>query len=91
MADANSAYTLADAERLRQLDDFYLMMIEQPLSHDDIIDHAELQKARNAHLPGRMHPHRASRRAGHQAGRLRHYQHQAGARLAGFAEAKARA
>jgi O-succinylbenzoate synthase len=44
MADANSAYTLADADRLRQLDDYYLMMIEQPLSHDDIIDHAELQR-----------------------------------------------
>ena len=44
MADANSAYTLADADRLRMLDDFYLMMIEQPLSHDDIIDHAELQR-----------------------------------------------
>jgi O-succinylbenzoate synthase len=43
MADANSAYTLADAEHLRRLDDFYLMMIEQPLSHDDIIDHAALQ------------------------------------------------
>jgi O-succinylbenzoate synthase len=43
MADANSAYTLADTERLRQLDRFYLMMIEQPLSHDDIIDHATLQ------------------------------------------------
>ncbi|PWU07108.1 MAG: o-succinylbenzoate synthase [Terriglobia bacterium] len=43
MADANSAYTLADAEHLRRLDEFYLMMIEQPLSHDDIIDHAELQ------------------------------------------------
>ena len=43
MADANSAYTLADADHLRRLDDFYLMMIEQPLSHDDIIDHAELQ------------------------------------------------
>jgi O-succinylbenzoate synthase len=43
MADANSAYTLADTEHLRKLDDFYLMMIEQPLSHDDIIDHAELQ------------------------------------------------
>ncbi|MBZ5578432.1 MAG: o-succinylbenzoate synthase [Acidobacteriia bacterium] len=43
MADANSAYTLADAEHLRRLDDFYLMMIEQPLSHDDIIDHAVLQ------------------------------------------------
>jgi o-succinylbenzoate synthase len=43
MADANSAYTLADAGLLRRLDEFYLMMIEQPLGHDDIIDHAELQ------------------------------------------------
>ena len=43
MADANSAYTLADADHLRKLDEFYLMMIEQPLAHDDIIDHAELQ------------------------------------------------
>ncbi|MGO9256854.1 MAG: o-succinylbenzoate synthase [Bryobacteraceae bacterium] len=43
MADANSAYTLADAAHLRKLDDYYLMMIEQPLGHDDIIDHAELQ------------------------------------------------
>jgi O-succinylbenzoate synthase len=43
MADANSAYTLADAGRLKQLDEFYLMMIEQPLAHDDIIDHAVLQ------------------------------------------------
>ena len=44
MADANSAYTLADAAHLRRLDEFYLMMIEQPLGHDDIIDHAELQQ-----------------------------------------------
>jgi len=43
MADANSAYTLADTEHLQKLDDFYLMMIEQPLAHDDIIDHATLQ------------------------------------------------
>ncbi|HWR53139.1 MAG TPA: o-succinylbenzoate synthase [Bryobacteraceae bacterium] len=43
MADANSAYTLADIDHLRKLDDFYLMMVEQPLAHDDIIDHAELQ------------------------------------------------
>lgn len=41
--DANSAYTLADADHLRRLDEFYLMMIEQPLAHDEIIDHAELQ------------------------------------------------
>jgi O-succinylbenzoate synthase len=43
MADANSAYTLADADRLKQLDEFDLMMIEQPLAHDEIIDHVELQ------------------------------------------------
>jgi O-succinylbenzoate synthase len=43
MGDANSAYTLADAPRLKALDEFDLMMIEQPLAHDEIIDHAELQ------------------------------------------------
>jgi O-succinylbenzoate synthase len=43
MADANSAYTLKDVEHLKKLDEFYLMMIEQPLAHDDIIDHAVLQ------------------------------------------------
>ncbi|MGH9630886.1 MAG: o-succinylbenzoate synthase, partial [Bryobacteraceae bacterium] len=47
MADANSAYTLADADRLKKLDDYYLMMIEQPLAHDDIIDHAALQAKLN--------------------------------------------
>jgi O-succinylbenzoate synthase len=43
MADANSAYTLADTDRLQALDEFYLMMIEQPLAHDEIIDHVQLQ------------------------------------------------
>lgn len=43
MADANSAYTLNDSDHLLALDEFNLMMVEQPLSHDDIIDHAELQ------------------------------------------------
>lgn len=43
MADANSAYTLADAGRLKALDEFSLMMIEQPLAHDEILDHATLQ------------------------------------------------
>lgn len=42
--DANSAYTLADAELLSRLDEFDLLLIEQPLSYDDIIDHAELQR-----------------------------------------------
>ncbi|MCA1031187.1 o-succinylbenzoate synthase [Bacillus timonensis] len=44
MADANSAYTLQDIHLLKQLDEFDLMMVEQPLSHDDIIDHSTLQK-----------------------------------------------
>jgi o-succinylbenzoate synthase len=44
MGDANSAYTLADVEVFKTLDEFRLMMIEQPLAHDDIFDHAELQK-----------------------------------------------
>lgn len=45
MADANSAYTLEDLDHLKKLDHYNLMMIEQPLAHDDIIDHATLQKA----------------------------------------------
>lgn len=44
MADANSAYTLADIDTLKQLDEFNLTMIEQPLAADDIVDHATLQK-----------------------------------------------
>jgi O-succinylbenzoate synthase len=43
-ADANSAYTLKDVPLFRELEQFDLMMIEQPLAHDDIVDHAELQK-----------------------------------------------
>lgn len=45
MADANSAYTLKDIDHLKRLDEFYLMMIEQPLGHDEIIDHVQLQAA----------------------------------------------
>ncbi len=44
MADANNAYTLDDIETLVTLDQFGLMMIEQPLSHDDLVRHAVLQK-----------------------------------------------
>jgi O-succinylbenzoate synthase len=44
MVDANSAYTLADVALFRQLDEFELMMIEQPLAHNDIFDHAALQQ-----------------------------------------------
>lgn len=43
MADANSAYSLEDVDCLKALDEFGLLMIEQPLGYDDIIDHAKLQ------------------------------------------------
>ena len=43
MGDANSAFTLADADLLRQVDRYGLLMLEQPLSYDDIADHARLQ------------------------------------------------
>ena len=42
--DANSAYTLDDQQHLKKLDDFNLLMIEQPLQNDDLVDHAKLQK-----------------------------------------------
>jgi O-succinylbenzoate synthase len=42
MADANSAYSLEHKDRLKKLDQFNLQMIEQPLSHDDIVNHSVL-------------------------------------------------
>ncbi len=42
--DANSAYTLDEIEHLRKFDQFNLLMIEQPLWHDDIYYHSRLQK-----------------------------------------------
>jgi len=44
MADANSAYTPADADHLAQLDAFDLIMLEQPLGRDDLVRHAALQR-----------------------------------------------
>ena len=44
-ADANSAYTLKDLEHLKRIDEYGLVYVEQPLSHDDIIDHAALQQS----------------------------------------------
>ncbi|WP_113704913.1 o-succinylbenzoate synthase [Nonomuraea lactucae] len=40
--DANTAYSLADAEHLRRLDEFGLLLIEQPLAEDDLRGHAAL-------------------------------------------------
>jgi O-succinylbenzoate synthase len=44
MVDANAAYRLRDADRLAELDDLDLTMIEQPLDHDDLLDHAKLAR-----------------------------------------------
>jgi O-succinylbenzoate synthase len=41
--DANSAYSLEDAAHLKKLDEFNLLMMEQPLSWDDIYSHSKLQ------------------------------------------------
>ncbi|GAB4432315.1 MAG: o-succinylbenzoate synthase [Anaerolineae bacterium] len=43
MADANSAFSLADVALFKQMDAFNLLMVEQPLHYDDIADHAKLQ------------------------------------------------
>jgi len=43
MGDANSAYTLADVDLFKRMDDFDLMMFEQPLGYDDMLDHSKLQ------------------------------------------------
>jgi o-succinylbenzoate synthase len=47
MGDANSAYKLSDVSLFQQLGHFNLMMLEQPLAHDDIFDHAALQRQIN--------------------------------------------
>ncbi len=44
MVDANSAYSLADADLFREMDQYDLMMIEQPLFSDDIFEHRKLQE-----------------------------------------------
>jgi O-succinylbenzoate synthase len=43
MADANSAYSLDDVPLFRELDEYELIMIEQPLAPDDLLRHAKLQ------------------------------------------------
>ena len=45
MLDANSAYTLDDQAHLQRLDEFDLLMVEQPLAWNDIYEHSKLQPA----------------------------------------------
>jgi o-succinylbenzoate synthase len=43
--DGNAAYTLDDLATFAELDELDLVMIEQPLHHEDLTDHAKLQEA----------------------------------------------
>ena len=43
MVDANCAYTFDDADHLKRFDEYRLMMIEQPFSYEDVVDHSRLQ------------------------------------------------
>nr|WP_231509960.1 enolase C-terminal domain-like protein [Streptosporangium roseum] len=53
--DANAAYTLTDAPHLAKLDDFGLLLIEQPLANDDLVQHARLAKRLARLHPARRH------------------------------------
>ncbi len=88
MADANSAYTLQDVDRLKALDEFYLMMIEQPLGHNEIIDHATLQAKLDTPIcldECIRSAHQAEQAIRLQAGRIINIKL---GRVGGFAEAK---
>ena len=79
--DANSAYRLRDADHLVAFDAFDLLMIEQPLWHDDFYFHSMLQKRlEHADLPGRVDPQPARCAGGDRDGVLPDHQHQAGPR-----------
>ena len=53
--DANAAYTLVDTPTLRRLDEFDLLLLEQPLAEDDLRQHAAAgEPAADADLPGRV-------------------------------------
>lgn len=65
MADANSAYSLEDLPLFKEMDKLNLMMIEQPLEHDDIVDHRNLQRELNTPicLDESIHSYDDARRA----------------------------
>ncbi len=45
--DANSAYTLNDISLFKRMDEYNLILIEQPLGYEDIFDHSKLQRELN--------------------------------------------
>ncbi len=64
--DANSAYSLEDAPVFEAMDEFGLLLVEQPLAEDDLVDHAKLQARLRTPLcldESIVHPHDARKAA----------------------------
>ena len=79
--DANTAYRRTDGAHLRRLDDFDLLLIEQPLPEHDIIGHARARRRdRHADLPRRVARVGRRHRRRDRARSVRDRQHQAGPR-----------
>lgn len=88
--DANSAYHLeTDSSLLKQLDDYKLLMIEQPLTPGDLLDHSKLQRElRTPICLDESIVCLANARHAHELGACRIINIKLG-RVGGFAEAKA--
>jgi len=88
--DANSAYRLEiDTPLLKQLDDYNLLMIEQPLTPGDLLDHSKLQRElRTALCLDESILCLANARHAHELGACRIINIKLG-RVGGFTEAKA--
>ena len=79
--DANAAYVPGDLAVFRALDDYGLLMVEQPLHYEDLVRHAALQaEITTRDLPGRIDPLGRRRGRGDRAGRVPDREHQAGPR-----------
>ena len=79
--DANTAYTLRDARHLAKLDDFDLLLIEQPLEEEDVLGHAELaQLVRTPICLDESIVSAQTAAAAIRLGACSHHQHQAGPR-----------
>ncbi len=89
MADANSAYRLAQIPVFQELDRLQLMMVEQPLNEDDLVDHATLQAAISTPVClDESIRHREDARHAFQLGSCRIINIKLG-RVGGFTEARA--
>ena len=80
--DANAAYSLVtDSPVFARLDEFGLLMIEQPLAPGDLVDHAKLQRSvRHVDLSRRIHREPGTGATRSRIGRVPNHQHQIGPR-----------